>query len=92
MGPERQDTIVIGGGQAGLTTGYHLRRQQQRFVILDAERRVGGAWRRRWDSLRLFTPASYSSRLCPGGTPRAGVKIGLVARRRRRCLVPVEPG
>jgi hypothetical protein len=34
----------------------------------------------------------HSSRLCPGGTPRAGVKIGLVARRRRRCLVPVEPG
>ncbi len=30
-----------------------------RFVILDAHPRVGDAWRTRWDSLRLFTPARY---------------------------------
>ena len=57
---ERFDTIVVGGGQAGLTAGYHLRRQGRDFVILDAEERVGDAWRNRWDSLRLFTPAFFS--------------------------------
>src|SRR4051794_6004338 len=55
--PDRFDVIVIGGGQAGLSVGYHLRRRGVRFVILDAEDRIGDAWRKRWDSLRLFTPA-----------------------------------
>ena len=53
------DTIVIGGGQAGLITGYHLKQQGRDFVILDASERVGDTWRKRWDSLRLFTPARY---------------------------------
>src|SRR5919201_2024841 len=58
-GPEQFDTVVIGGGQAGLSVGYHLARQGRRFVILDANQRIGDAWRRRWESLRLFTPARY---------------------------------
>ena len=53
------DTIVIGGGQAGLALGYYLSRQHRNFVILDAHPRVGDAWRQRWDSLRLFTPAKF---------------------------------
>jgi putative flavoprotein involved in K+ transport len=52
-------TIVIGGGQAGLSVGYHLARQGHPFIILDACERVGDAWRQRWDSLRLFTPAAF---------------------------------
>jgi putative flavoprotein involved in K+ transport len=52
-------TIVIGGGQAGLSVGYYLARQRRPFVILDANRRVGDVWRQRWDSLRLFTPALF---------------------------------
>src|SRR5690349_24024630 len=59
--PESFDVIVIGGGQAGLSVGYHLARQKLRFVILDASARIGDAWRKRWDSLRLFTSARYSS-------------------------------
>jgi putative flavoprotein involved in K+ transport len=55
--PERFDVVVIGGGQAGLAVGYHLRRLGLRFVILEASDRVGDVWRKRWDSLRLFTPA-----------------------------------
>jgi putative flavoprotein involved in K+ transport len=54
---ERFDVVVIGGGQAGLSVGYHLRKRGLHFVILDAEKRIGDAWRKRWDSLRLFTPA-----------------------------------
>jgi putative flavoprotein involved in K+ transport len=53
------DTIVIGGGQAGLSTGYYLRQQRRNFVILDASERIGDSWRKRWESLRLFTPARY---------------------------------
>lgn len=56
---ERVETLVIGGGQAGLSAGYHLARRGLPFLILDANERVGDSWRRRWDSLRLFTPARY---------------------------------
>jgi putative flavoprotein involved in K+ transport len=58
---ESFDVIVIGGGQAGLSVGYHLAKTGARFVILDAHERVGDAWRKRWDSLRLFTPAKLDS-------------------------------
>lgn len=54
------DTAIIGGGQAGLATGYFLKQQGRGFVIFDASQRIGDAWRRRWDSLRLFTPARYN--------------------------------
>ena len=60
LGPERFETVVVGGGQAGLAAGYHLARLGRPFVILDAGQRVGDPWRGRWDSLRLFTPARYS--------------------------------
>jgi putative flavoprotein involved in K+ transport len=58
-GRERFDVVVIGAGQAGLSVGYYLARAGLRFVILDAHARVGDAWRKRWDSLRLFTPAKF---------------------------------
>ena len=53
-------TIVIGGGQAGLSVGYHLAKRGLPFQILDANPRIGDAWRNRWDSLRLFNPARYA--------------------------------
>lgn len=59
--PEHYDVIVIGGGQAGLSVGYYLARRGLRFVILDAEERVGDVWRKRWDSLRLFSPARFDA-------------------------------
>jgi putative flavoprotein involved in K+ transport len=57
--PESFETVIVGGGQAGLAVGYHLARRGRPFVILEANQRVGDAWRQRWDSLRLFTPARY---------------------------------
>jgi putative flavoprotein involved in K+ transport len=58
---ERVEVVIVGAGQAGLAVGYHLARQHRRFVILDSHQRVGDVWRRRWDSLRLFTPAQYDN-------------------------------
>jgi putative flavoprotein involved in K+ transport len=58
---ERIDTVVIGGGQAGLSAGYHLSRLGLPFVILDADARIGDHWRDRYDSLKLYSPAKYDS-------------------------------
>lgn len=57
--PERVQTVIIGGGQAGLSVGYHLAQRRVSLVILEANERIGDSWRKRWDSLRLFTPARY---------------------------------
>jgi len=57
---ERFEAVVIGAGQAGLAVGHHLAARGVDFVILSNESRVGDNWRKRWDSLRLFTPARYS--------------------------------
>ncbi len=54
------ETIVIGGGQCGLAVGYDLGERGREYVILDASQRVGESWRKRWDSLLLFTLARYS--------------------------------
>lgn len=56
-GSEFVETLVVGGGQAGLAQGYHLAQRDLPYLIVDANQRVGDAWRNRWDSLRLFTPA-----------------------------------
>jgi putative flavoprotein involved in K+ transport len=52
-------TIIIGAGQAGLSVGFHLAQRVLPFLILEANQRIGDTWRRRWDSLRLFTPARF---------------------------------
>ncbi len=56
---ERVDVAIIGAGQSGLSAGYWLKQHGIPFVIIDKNARVGDAWRQRWDSLRLFTPARY---------------------------------
>jgi putative flavoprotein involved in K+ transport len=58
---ERFETVVVGGGQAGLATAYHLTRRGRSCVVLDASERVGDSWRKRWPSLRLYSPASVNS-------------------------------
>jgi putative flavoprotein involved in K+ transport len=59
MSDRQFGTVVIGGSQSGLAVGYYLKQRHQSFVILDEHDRIGDAWRKRWDSLRLFTPGRY---------------------------------
>lgn len=58
---QRVEVVVIGGGQSGLALGFYLRRTALSFVILDAQTEPGGSWLHAWDSLRLFSPARFSS-------------------------------
>jgi putative flavoprotein involved in K+ transport len=58
-GQENWGTVIIGAGQAGLAAGYHLLKAREDFIIIDAAEKIGDSWRKRWDSLRLFTPAQY---------------------------------
>lgn len=55
------EVIVVGGSQAGLAVGYFLAQQGCKFAILEAAEEPAAAWRARWDSLKLFTSARYSS-------------------------------
>lgn len=101
----RVDVAVIGAGQAGLATAYHLRRvglvPGEGFVLLDAAETPGGAWPRTWDGLRLFSPASVSSLpgwMMPpwndaerGFPPRQHVVDYLAAYERRYDLAPLRP-
>lgn len=59
MGEHHHGTVIIGGSQSGLAVGYYLKQGGLPFVILDENDRIGDAWRKRWDSLRLFTPGRY---------------------------------
>jgi putative flavoprotein involved in K+ transport len=59
MTTQHIQTLIIGAGQAGLSTGYHLQRRGLPFLVVDAADRVGDNWRRQWDTLRLYTPAKY---------------------------------
>lgn len=99
------DVAVIGGGQAGLATGYYLRRAGLvpgvDFVTVDAATQPGGAWPAMWDGLRLFSPSSYSSLpgwMMPswndaerGFPPRQHVVDYLTAYEERYDLAPLRP-
>jgi putative flavoprotein involved in K+ transport len=60
MTTQHIETLIIGGGQAGLATGYHLARLGREFLIVDGNERIGDGWRQHYDSLKLYTPAKYS--------------------------------
>ncbi|BFO18213.1 hypothetical protein SHKM778_46010 [Streptomyces sp. KM77-8] len=91
--------VVIGGGQAGLAAGYHLRRLGVDFVILDGQSTPGGAWQHTWDSLHLFSPAAHSSlpgRLMPPQPcetyPDASHVVAYLADYEKRYDLPVQRG
>ena len=56
---QRTDVLIIGAGQAGLAAGYHLQRLGIAALIVEADDRVGDVWRRRYDSLKLYSPARF---------------------------------
>ena len=58
---ERFETVIVGGGQAGLAVGYHLTRQEHPYVILDANDRIGASWRKRGPTLRRYSPARVAA-------------------------------
>ena len=64
------ETVIIGGGQAGLATAWHLKRLGRSSLVLEGRRRIGDVWRERWDSLQLFTPARHSA--LPGAPHPSG--------------------
>ncbi|MPV35628.1 flavin-containing monooxygenase [Georgenia subflava] len=59
MSTQHVETLIIGAGQAGLATGYHLQRQGREFLIVDANVRIGDNWRCHYDSLKLYSPVKY---------------------------------
>lgn len=93
---ENVDVMVIGGGQAGLAVGYHLRRTPLSWAVLDAQDGPGGAWRHGWNGLRLFSPARFSSLpgwMMPGGTddyPSRAEVLDYLAAYERRYELPVR--
>jgi len=58
---EHYNSIIIGGGQAGLAVGYYLKKRQIKFVILEVSDRIGESWSARYDSLKLFTFSRYNN-------------------------------
>ena len=94
---QSHDIVIIGGGQMGLSLGYYLNRAKADFLILDAGDGPGGAWRHGWESLRLFSPAGYSS--LPGwlmpppshkGYPTRNDVLDYLARYEERYRLPIR--
>lgn len=95
----RIDTLVIGGGQAGLAMSRCLSDRRIDHVVLERGS-IAERWRReRWDSLRLLTP-NWMTRLpgyCYDGPDRDGYMrvpevVAFLARYARESAAPVEPG
>lgn len=93
---EHHDVVVIGGGQAALAAGFYLRRTDRSFVMFDANGEPGGAWTAAWPSLRLFSPARWSSLpgwLMPEGEERYPTRdeaIAYLAAYEVRYALPVR--
>ena len=92
------DVIIIGGGQSALATAYFLRRSGLRYLLLDKEKEAGGSWQHYWPSLRLFSPAQWSSLpgiIMEGGTdyyPTRDETIRYLKHYEEKYKLPLERG
>src|SRR5215212_3527622 len=92
------DLLIIGGGQAGLAMGFHLKKAPLSFRIVERHTRVGDSWRKRYASLVLFTPRSYSALpglAVPGdpeGYPTKDAMADYLEAYAERFELPVAPG
>lgn len=59
--PEHTEIAIVGAGQAGVALSYFLKKRHCDVLLIDRADTLGASWARRWDSLRLFTPARYSA-------------------------------
>ena len=75
---EQLDTVVVGGGQGGLSTSYYLKEQGREHVVLEQAPQAAKAWRERWDSFTLITP-NWMTRL-PGAEYQGSDPDGFMAR------------
>lgn len=69
MDMQTLESVVVGAGQAGLSTSFHLRRLGIAHVVLDANPAPGGAWQHRWDALTMNDVHGVAE--LPGSTPPA---------------------
>lgn len=98
MNRELYDVIIIGGGQSALAVAYFLRRTSLRYLLLDKEEKTGGAWQHTWHSLRLFSPAQWSSLpgiMMPGGPdyyPTRDETIAYLQQYEQQYAFPIQRG
>ena len=96
MKQSTKDVIIIGGGQSALAIGYYLRKTNLDYLILDQQAQPGGSWPHYWESLRLFSPAQWSSLpgvLMPGGSdyyPSRDDTVRYLQRYEERYRLPIE--
>lgn len=73
------ETVIIGGGQAGLATSYYLTQRGREHIVLEQAVQAGSVWRNeRWDSFTLVTP-NWSFRL-PGAEYQGSQPDGFMPR------------
>src|SRR5262245_19484585 len=73
QGVEQADLIIIGAGQASLSTAFAARQAGLQAVVLEASDLPAGSWPNYYESLRIFSPARFSSlpgRPFPGNPER----------------------
>lgn len=92
------DTILIGAGQSGLAAGYYLQKAGLQFLILEQSLQDHGSWSTYYDSLKLFSPAGFSSlpgMKFPGKADRYPAKsevISYLTEYARRFQFPIKYG
>jgi putative flavoprotein involved in K+ transport len=73
------ETVIVGGGQAGLATSYYLTQQGREHIVLDGSAQAANAWRNgRWDSFTLVTP-NWTLRM-PGAEYNSDDRDGFMPR------------